>query len=129
MSNPDYFSSAQAGRRAWITGLCNDLAAALDLPVGAVRVVVLVFSVLPTGFTYLALSLLANQRRARVAFTRPAPSYRPAASAPPPSSAFSQDWVGPRARFADLESRLNSMEAFVSSKDFELHKGFRQMRS
>ncbi len=126
MSNPDYFSSVQAGRRAWVTGLCNDLAVALDLPVGAVRVVVLVFSVLPTGITYLALSLLANQRRARVAFSRPA-AYRP--SAPPPGSGYGQDWVGPRARFADLEARLNSMEAFVSSKDFELHKGFRQMRS
>jgi phage shock protein PspC (stress-responsive transcriptional regulator) len=128
MSNPDYFSTLQVGRRAWITGLCSDLARALDLPVGVVRAVVLVFSVLPTGFTYLALSLLANQRRARVAFTRPAPSYRPSAP-PPPAWAFTQDWVGPRARFADLESRLNSMEAFVSSKDFELHKGFRQMRS
>jgi phage shock protein PspC (stress-responsive transcriptional regulator) len=127
MSNPDYFSTLQAGRRAWITGLCSDLARALDLPVGVVRAVVLVFAVLPTGFTYLALSLLANQRRARVAFTRPAPSYRP--SAPPPAAGYGRDWVGPRARFADLEARLNSMEAFVSSKDFELHKGFRQMRS
>jgi phage shock protein PspC (stress-responsive transcriptional regulator) len=126
MFNPDYFAAVQSGRRAWITGLCADLARALDLPAGVVRVVVLVFAVLPTGLTYLALSLLANQRRARTAFTPPPPPYRPA---PPPASAFSQDWVGPRARFADLEARLNSMEAFVSSKDFELHKGFRQMRS
>jgi hypothetical protein len=32
-----------------------------------------------------------------------------------------------RQRFAALESRLASIEAFVSSKDFELYKGFSQM--
>jgi len=107
-----------AARHAWLAGICADLAADFDLSPGTVRILMLLFAVLPAGLVYLALMALSGQRRAtgRTEFygARPASSGREASLV--------------QQRFAALDRRLGAIEAFVSSKDFELHKGFRQMR-
>ena len=109
-----------AARHAWLAGICADLAAEFELSPGTVRILMLLFAVLPAGLVYLALMALSGQRRAtgRTEFF----GARPAASPLGHEASLVQQ------RFASLDRRLGAIEAFVSSKDFELHKGFRQMR-
>jgi phage shock protein PspC (stress-responsive transcriptional regulator) len=123
MLNPDRLRGT-FGQRPWIAGICAAIAAEFDLPVMVVRCIALMFAVLPTGLTYLLLALLSGRHRGAVAAAWESMGGGP--SSPPPA-AFSRDYGSMRQRFAALESRLASIEAFVSSKDFELYKGFSQM--
>ncbi|WP_428395545.1 PspC domain-containing protein [Lichenicoccus sp.] len=109
-------------RRVWrrdhgamLSGVCIGLAEDLDLPLPMVRIVTLLFLVLPTGLAYLALSMLL--RRGPIA-------ARQAAEAPRRTS---HDNALLRHRLQALEPRLKRIEAFVTSSAFELDRGFRQM--
>jgi phage shock protein PspC (stress-responsive transcriptional regulator) len=123
MLNPDRLRTSAP--RPWIAGICAELAARFDLPPSAVRAVVLVFALLPTGLTYLLLALLSGQHRGRLAAAWETLGATRSSAAPSP---FGRECGSVRQRFTALESRLASIEAFVSSQDFELHKGFSQMR-
>ena len=114
-------------RDAMLSGVCAGLAEDLDLPLPLVRIVALVFLVLPTGLAYLALSLLLRRRPVRrgvrlndmTRTTRLSRAEAPAA--PLPNFALLAH------RLEALEPRLKRIEAFVTSSDFELHRGFRRM--
>ncbi len=120
-------------RNAVLSGVCAGLSEDLDLPLPLVRLVTVIFLVLPTGLAYLALSMLL--RRGPVARrTQAAASWRPAASGgttpaqgSPSKDSASKDWALLRHRFETLEPRLKRIEAFVTSREFELDRGFRRM--
>ena len=119
-------------RGAMFSGVCSGLAEDLDLPLPLLRVVAMVFMVLPTGLAYLALSLLMRRRPLRARRTPASQdrthagvtgSGRPAASPLPSGSNLALL----AHRFERIEPRLKQIEAFVTSKDFELHRDFRRM--
>lgn len=116
-------------RGALLSGVCAGLAEDLDLPLPLVRVVAALFLFLPTGLAYLALSMLLQRRpvrshsrlaegtatrTARFAFAEERPGQK-------------QNWALLGQRFEMLELRLKRMEAFVTSNEFELHRGFQRM--
>ena len=115
-------------RGAMLSGVCAGLAEDLDLPLPLIRAVSLVFLVLPTGLAYLALSMLMRRRpvrhRARPGGAMPDTGRRGQAAAPP---AALPNFALLAHRFEMLEPRLKRIEAFVTSSDFELHRGFRRM--
>ena len=104
---------------AVLSGVCIGLAEDLDLPLPLVRVVTLLFLVLPTGLAYLALSMLL--RRGPVLARQPGPAR------PNSGPVLGHDYALLRHRFETLEPRLKRIEAFVTSSAFELDRGFRQM--
>lgn len=114
------YSDPPPGRRPVIAGLCDDLAHEFSLSPTLVRVVVLVCAVLPTGLTYMICAWLADRRQTATGWygagtqgqATPSPALLPVVQ-----------------RLRALETRLSGMEAFVASRDFELHKGFRNIRS
>lgn len=118
-------------RGALFAGVCAGLAEDLDLPLPLIRMVAVLFVVLPTGIAYLALSLLLRRRPAGMrwephragASGRARPSRGETARQMP----MGQNWALLRHRFEMLEPRLGRIEAFVTSSDFELHRGFRRM--
>ncbi len=127
---------------AMAAGVCAGLAEDLDLPLPLVRIVALLFLVLPTGLAYLALALLLRRREPhhRVGRTGRTASDRfmagqgegrrsggraaPIPDRPPP---VREGWALLRHRLETLEPRLSRIEAFVTAPDFELHRGFRRM--
>ena len=120
---------------AMAAGVCAGLAEDLDLPLPLVRIVALLFLVLPTGLAYLALALLLRRRQPR-RFNR---AGRPATDAmragqggraapmPDRPAPVREGWALLRHRLETLEPRLSRIEAFVTAPDFELHRGFRRM--
>ena len=114
-------------RDAMLSGVCAGLAEDLDLPLPLVRIVAVIFLVLPTGLAYLALSLLLRRRPVRRGVrlndighgTRPSRTEAPAVTLP--------NFALLAHRLEALEPRLKRIEAFVTSSDFELHRGFRRM--
>ena len=138
----DPFARGQP-RRVWrqdegamIAGVCAGIAEDLDLPLPLVRLVTAVFLILPTGLAYLALTLLLRRRLPgrmlppdRSGWSSSASvgtrSGQPAAASR--AMPVGQSWALLQHRFAVLEPRLKNIEAFVSSSDFELHRGFRRM--
>ena len=124
-------------RGAMFSGVCSGLAEDLDLPLPLLRLVAVVFLVLPTGLAYLALSLLLRRRPVRS--PRPGRSTGDRAFAGLTSGSGSARQERPSAipmgsnlallahRFERIEPRLKQIEAFVTSKDFELHRDFRRM--
>ena len=117
-------------RGAMLSGVCAGLAEDLDLPLPLVRAVSLVFLVLPTGLAYLALSMLMRRRPVRYG-ARPGgampDSGRRGHAPTPPTSPTLPNFALLAHRFEMLEPRLKRIEAFVTSSDFELHRGFRRM--
>lgn len=117
---------------AMIAGVCAGIAEDLELPLPLVRLVTALFLVLPTGLAYLALTLLLRRRQPQMAgrdWSRAATGIRgersaAAAARPMPAA---QGWALLQHRFQMLEPRLKNIEAFVTSSDFELHRGFRRM--
>ncbi len=115
-------------RGAILSGVCAGLAEDLDLPLPVIRAVGLIFLVLPTGLAYLALSMLMRRRPIRHGVgssgaTRDTGRRNHAAT--PPASL--PNFALLAHRFEMLEPRLKRIEAFVTSSDFELHRGFRRM--
>lgn len=119
---------------AMFAGVCAGLAEDLDLPLPLVRLVAILFLILPTGLAYLALGVLLRRRTPvrRPFVLHPSPQARPAApaarngraAAAPP---LRQDWALLRHRFATLEPRISRIEGVVTADDFELHRDFRRM--
>jgi phage shock protein C len=103
--------------RPVIAGFCANLAEEFGLAPSIVRLVALVFAFMPTGLTYMTCAWLSERHTIRAA------PYRGLAGAPPAASHLAP--VVQRLRA--LDSRLAGMEAFVASKDFELHRGFRNI--
>jgi phage shock protein C len=143
---PGSSAAAPDGGRVWrqdegamMAGVCAGLAEDLDLPLPLVRTVAVLFLLLPTGLAYLALALILRRRphaaaglrqgfasgRAPFRFVDAAP--RPAAGSQAPHATTRQDLALLRQRFAMLEPRLKNIEAFVTSRDFELHRDFKRM--
>ena len=117
-------------RRAMFAGVCAGLADDLDLPLPLVRIVTVLFVFLPTGLAYLALGLLLRRRTPsrRTQFRPSSTSSRTDAGAGSRSpQPVGQSYALLRHRFETLEPRLGRIEAFVTSSDFELHRGFRRM--
>ncbi len=110
---------------AMAAGVCAGLAEDLDLPLPLVRLVALLFLILPTGLAYLALALLLRRRPPHHRFSR-ATSSRTAAASDRPVP-VREGWALLRHRFDQLEPRLGRIEAFVTAPDFELHRDFRRM--
>jgi phage shock protein PspC (stress-responsive transcriptional regulator) len=119
-----------------VAGICAGLAEDLDLPLPLVRMVALLFLILPTGLAYLALTMLLRRRQPRSmswstggagVSQRQEPSRnRPQSAGGRPVPA-NETWALLRHRFEMLEPRVERIEAFVSAPDFELHRGFRRM--
>lgn len=124
---------------ALAAGVCAGLADDLDLPLPLVRIVAVLFLILPTGLAYVALALLLRRRhtgyvpgyadrdrpgRAAGAQDASRRGGRPATDRPVP---VREGWALLRHRFDQLEPRLGRIEAFVTAPDFELHRGFRRM--
>ncbi len=136
MNQPDPFDR-QPGRLwrhdegAMLAGVCAGLAEDLDLPLPLVRLVAILFLVLPTGLAYLALGLLLRRRpgTASSAAWRDRARSQPARGRPagPAAMPAGQDWALLRHRLAALEPRLARIEGFVTASDFELHRDFRRM--
>ena len=139
--NDPFRSAPRVWRRdggALAAGVCAGLADDLDLPLPLVRIVALLFLILPTGLAYLALALLLRRhpgyasgyagrdRPGRAAGGQDAGRRggRPAMDRPVP---VREGWALLRHRFDQLEPRLGRIEAFVTAPDFELHRGFRRM--
>jgi phage shock protein C len=114
-------------RGAMLSGVCAGLAEDLDLPVPLVRAVSVIFLVLPTGLAYLALSMLLRRRPMRVRSRLGGTSSGAARFIQPEGPARKQSWALLAHRFEALEPRLKRIEAFVTSNEFELHRGFQRM--
>ncbi len=130
-------------RRVWrqddgamAAGVCAGLAEDLDLPLPLVRIVALLFVILPTGLAYLALALLLRRRlpHRRGGTVPDHAAWQDGRrgggrSAPIPDRPLPvrEGWALLRHRFETLEPRLGRIEAFVTAPDFELHRGFRRM--
>lgn len=116
---------------ALAAGVCAGLAEDLDLPLPLVRAVTALFLLLPTGLAYLALTLLLRRRRSarqmRWSEFGSAMSSRQDPSQASRAAPVGQSWALLQHRFETLEPRLKNIEAFVTSSDFELHRGFRRM--
>ena len=115
---------------AVLSGVCAGLAEDLDLPLPLVRLVSVLFLLLPTGLAYLALSMLLRRgpvRRATSASPMRGPMREQMARSGRRTEPVSNEWALLRHRFATLEPRLKRIEAFVTSSDFELDRGFRRM--
>ncbi|MCQ8277406.1 PspC domain-containing protein [Acetobacteraceae bacterium KSS8] len=121
---------------AIFAGVCAGLAEDLDLPLPLVRLVALVFVVLPTGLAYLALGILLRRRPGAAAVfaerafmardsgpARSGPRAPAGASALPPR----QEWALLQHRLLALEPRITRIEGVVTAEDFELQRDFRRM--
>ncbi|MGI4747289.1 MAG: PspC domain-containing protein [Janthinobacterium lividum] len=112
-------------------GICAGLAEDLDLPLPLIRAMSVIFMILPTGLAYLALALLLRRRlpaqRSRYESAGQSSSHRQGSGSTVRDQPLSQNWALLRHRFETLEPRLKNIEAFVTSSDFELHRGFRRM--
>jgi len=133
--------------RAWrqdqgalAAGVCAGLAEDLDLPLPLVRIVALIFLLLPTGLAYVALGLLLRRRedarRASLGVFGEARTYAARAGTRPRgvplgasagNSPLGGSWPLLRQRLELLEPRLSKLETYVTSNEFELHRGFRSM--
>ncbi|NPD69479.1 PspC domain-containing protein [Lichenicola cladoniae] len=109
-------------------GICAGLAEDLDLPLPLIRAISVIFMILPTGLAYLALAMLLRRRlpaqRSRYESAGQSSSQRRSSGAGAP---LGQSWALLQHRFETLEPRLKNIEAFVTSSDFELHRGFGRM--
>lgn len=124
-------------RGAVLSGVCTGLAEDLDLPLPLIRLVTVLFFILPTGLAYLALSMLLRRRPLRRPMRFSGTSYQSAQSHQAGGPARFADMPAGKPpvqnfallvhRFEALEPRLKRIEAFVTSKDFELERGFRKM--
>lgn len=126
-------------RDAMLSGVCAGLAEDLDLPLPLIRAVAVIFLLLPTGLAYLALSMLLRRgpvrARSRLGIADRAPLAQAAAGQTRNMQGQTmqiqntqvQNWALLQHRFEALEPRLKRIEAFVTSKDFELHRDFRAM--
>ena len=122
-------------RGAVVAGVCAGIAEDLDLPLPLIRMVTVLFALLPTGLAYLALALLLRRRPSHrgggayrdVTGSAGRTSRGPGRSRPASPVPASHGWELLRHRLAMLEPRLKNIEAFVTSSDFELHRGFRRM--
>ena len=112
-------------------GICAGLAEDLDLPLPLIRAVSVIFMILPTGLAYLALAMLLRRRlppqRSRYESAGQSRNHRQGSGAGVRDQPLSQSWALLQHRFETLEPRLKNIEAFVTSSDFELHRGFRRM--
>lgn len=117
-------------------GICAGLAEDLDLPLPLIRAISVIFMILPTGLAYLALAMLLRRRlpaqRSRYESAGQSRSQRQSSGAgsgvgPGAGAPLSQSWALLQHRFETLEPRLKNIEAFVTSSDFELHRGFGRM--
>lgn len=111
-------------------GICAGLAEDLDLPLPLIRAISVIFMILPTGLAYLALAMLLRRRlpaqRSRYESAGQSSSQRRSSGAGA-GAPLGQSWALLQHRFETLEPRLKNIEAFVTSSDFELHRGFGRM--
>ena len=111
--------------RRWVAGVCAGIADYFGVNLGLVRfgtVVAFAFFFIPTARTYVALAILLKPKPGEL-FTdaREEEFWRGVATDPP------QTLQSLRRKFRDLEQRLGRMEALVTSDEFELRRGFRDL--
>jgi phage shock protein C len=108
-----------------IAGVCAGIADYFGIERRYVRLAVilgLVFFFVPTFITYLVLAVLLPKRPARLYASREEEVFWRGVSAAPDDTLKAL-----RNKFAELERRLGSMETGVTSPDFDLHRGFRDI--
>jgi phage shock protein C len=109
----------------WIAGVCAGIADYLGVDPVIVRVVTvlgLIFFSAPTLITYAVLALVLKPRPP-VLYASPAEEefWRGVATAPADTPGMLRE------KFRGLEKRLGRMEALVTSGEFELRRGFRDI--
>lgn len=117
-------------RRGWVAGVCVGIADFFGWNVKLIRLLVIASLIIsgffPVGVIYLGLwYLMEDVTKSPLDDERERTPRRPSPYSPPPSS----DPVDVNLRFARLERRLRSMEACVTSSDFELRREFRKLES
>jgi phage shock protein C len=117
---------ARDGHRGWVAGVCAGIADHLGIGVAPVRVVAVLALTLffvPTVVIYLVLAVVLPRKPAGpVGDADEAAFWRGLASDPP------RGVRDLRRRMADIERRVVGMEAFVTSEEFELRRGFDGLR-
>jgi phage shock protein C len=124
-SGPDRWRVWRDPENGWIAGVCAGIAENAGVNPAIVRVIAvitLIFFIVPALVAYVALAIIL-------------PVRPPELFANPQQEGF---WRGMRSRpqttleqtaaqFDDLERRLARMEKAVTSRDFDLHRGFRDL--
>lgn len=124
-SSPDRWRVWRDPENGWIAGVCAGIAENAGVDPAIVRiiaVITLIFFIVPALVAYVALAIIL-------------PVRPPELFASPQQEGF---WRGMRSRpqtmleqtaaqFRDLEHRLARMEEAVTSRDFELRRGFRDL--
>ncbi len=111
----------------WIAGVCAGIADRVSINVLWIRLLFVLAATMFHGMlsvvAYFALAFLLKPRAGVFAAASPAGSERVASSfvSPPPPVQNLQS------RFADLERRLNNLEAAVTSDDLSLRRKFRDL--
>lgn len=111
--------------RRWVAGVCAGIADYFGTSLGLVRFATFVSFALffvPTAAAYIALAVLLKSKPGGLFHdAREEEFWRGVATDPP------QTLQGLRRKFRDLEERLGRMEALVTSDEFELRRGFRDL--
>jgi len=111
--------------RGWIAGVCAGIAENVGVDPAVIRVVAvisLVFFVVPALVAYVALAIILPVRPPSLfASTEEAGFWRGLRSRP--QTMLEKTAV----QFRDLDRRLARMEEAVTSRDFDLHRGFRDL--
>jgi phage shock protein C len=111
--------------RGWLAGVCAGIAGYFGIEPVLVRIAFLaslIFFCVPAAIGYVILAIALKPRPPGLFASREEESFwRQAATAP------DDTLQSLRRRFGDLETRLRSLEGSVTSRDFELHRKFRDL--
>lgn len=111
--------------RGWIAGVCAGIADYIGVDPAIVRIVAVIslfFFVVPALVAYVALAIVLKPRPAELFGSSEEEGFwRDLRSRPQTTLDMTAS------KFRDLDRRLAEMEAAVTSRDFDLHRGFRDL--
>ena len=113
--------------RRWIAGVCAGIAAYFDLDVRLPRllaVLSLIFFFPLTLLAYVLLALLLKPQPAGPVADSEEAAFRRGVALQP-----GRTLAGLRQRFGALETRLQRIETLVTTEEFALHRGFRDLEA
>ncbi|CAH2600999.1 Envelope stress response membrane protein PspC [Rhodovastum atsumiense] len=109
----------------WIAGVCAGIADYLGVGPGLVRVIAvacLALFFVPTALGYVVLALVLRPRPAALFRDRGEEAFWRGVATDPPETVQAL-----RRKFRDLDERIMRMETLVTSEEFELRRGFRDL--